>query len=363
MRQRRPTPRTTSRLRGLSLYNAKSRRDIRLPRRERARARQAGRGRRAATPRDIPLAGWRDILVRSWGKFLAHRLLLIAAGLTFFALLGIFPALTAIVSVYGLFTDPANIAEQLSLLEGFVPGGALELLATQMTDIASRSDGALTFGLIAGLAVALWTANAGMRNLFNALNIVYEEEETRGMIRMTLISLAFTACVLVFAGIVIALIIVLPVALELFGLGAWESWILLARWPALFVIVTLGLSIAYRWGPSRRKPRWRWVTPGGVFATSLWMIAAFAVSWYVENFGQYDDTYGSFGAGIGFMMWLWVSSIIVLLGAQLNAEQEHQTARDTTVPPDRPLGQRGATVADTVGRATGAKGTDVPRAG
>lgn len=326
-------------------------------------ARQAGRGRDADAPTDMPLRGWRDILLRSWENFLGHRLMLIAAGLTFFALLGIFPALAAIVSVYGLFTDPAHIADQISLLEGLVPGGALDMLASQMTDIASRSDGALTLGLAASLGIALWTANAGMRNLFNALNIVYEEDEKRGVIRMTFVSLAFTACVLMLAGVVIALIIVLPVLLGFLGLGAWEGWLLMARWPALFVIMALGLSIAYRWGPSRRRARWRWVTPGGLLATLLWMIAAFGVSWYVENFGRYDDTYGSFGAGIGLMIWLWISSIIILLGAQLNAELEHQTARDSTARPDRPLGKRGASMADTVGRATGAKGTDSAPAG
>lgn len=323
----------------------------RLLRRERHRTRQTGRGRRAYRPSDVPLAGWKDILLRTWQNFLTHRLLLVAAGLSFFALLGVFPAMAAIVSVYGLFTDPGNITDQLSLLEGFLPAGALQMLGTQMSDIASRSDGALTFGLIAGLAVALWTANAGMRNLFNALNIVYQEDETRGMIRMTLVSLGFTACLLVFAGVVIGLVIVLPMVLAVLGLGAQEGWILLARWPALFLTVTVGLAIAYRWGPSRRTARWRWVTPGGLLATFLWMLAAFVVSWYVENFGQYDDTYGSFGAGIGFMMWLWISAIIVLLGAQINAELEHQTARDSTTPPDRPLGERGATMADTVGAA------------
>lgn len=320
-------------------------------------ARQTGRGRDAAAPTEIPLRGWRDILLRAGQSFLNHRLMLIAAGLTFFALLGIFPALAAIVSVYGLFTDPASIAEQISLLEGFLPGGALDMLAAQMTDIASRRDGALTLGLVTGLVVALWTANAGMRNLFNALNIVYEEKETRGIIRITLISLGFTACVLLFTGVVIALIIILPAFLGFLGLGALEGWLLLARWPALFVIMALGLSIAYRWGPSRCRARWRWVTPGGLLATLLWMIAAFSVSWYVENFGRYDTTYGSFGAGIGFMIWLWISSIIVLLGAQLNAELEHQTTRDSTTPPDRPLGRRGATMADTIGRAKGPAGT------
>jgi len=311
----------------------------------------------------MPVRGWRDILQRAGENFLGHRLMLIAAGLTFFALLGIFPALAAIVSVYGLFTDPASIAEQISLLEGFLPGGALDMLSSQMTAIASRSDGALTLGLATGLAIALWTANAGMRNLFNALNIVYEEKETRGIIRMTLVSLAFTVCLLVFAGIVIALIIILPIILGFLGLGAWEGWLLLARWPALFVILALGLSIAYRWGPSRRRARWRWVTPGGFLATLLWMIAAFSVSWYVENFGRYDVTYGSFGAGIGLMIWLWISSIIVLLGAQLNAELEHQTARDSTAPPDRPMGRRGATMADTIGCATGKTGTGGAGAG
>lgn len=319
---------------------------------DRIQAGQAGRGRDADAPIDMPVRGWRDILLRVGQNFLGHRLMLIAAGLTFFALLGIFPALAVVVSVYGLFTDPASIAKQISLLEGFLPRGALDMLATQMIDIASRSDGALTLGLVTGLAIALWSANAGMRNLFNALNIVYEENEKRGFIRITLMSLAFTACVLMFSGVVIALIIILPVLLGFVGLGAWESWLLLARWPALFVIMVLGLSIVYRWGPSRHRARWRWVTPGGLLATLLWMIAAFAVSWYVETFGQYDATYGSFGAGIGLMVWLWISSIIVLLGAQLNAELERQTARDTTAPPARSMGRRGAKMADTIGRAT-----------
>ncbi|TRO90077.1 YihY/virulence factor BrkB family protein [Glycocaulis profundi] len=319
---------------------------------DRRRARQHGRGRRAEAPTDIPVRGWRDIAVRTVASFMSHRLLLVAAGLTFFALLGVFPALTAIVSVYGLFTDPANIAEQLSLLDGFLPAGALEILGSQMSEIASRSGGALTLGLAVGLVIALWTANAGMRNLFNALNIVYQEEERRGVVRLTVISLGFTLCVLGLAGVAIGLVILLPALLNLLGLADLQSWLLLARWPALFILVALGLSVVYRWGPSRREAQWRWVTPGGLLATILWMTAAFAVSWYVENFGRYDDTYGSFGAGIGFMMWLWISSIIVLLGAQLNAEIEHQTARDSTIPPDRPLGERGARMADTVGRRT-----------
>ncbi|WP_244639576.1 YihY/virulence factor BrkB family protein [Aureimonas endophytica] len=314
-------------------------------------AAETGRGRHAGTPREIPAKGWRDILWRTFGEFSDDRLLLVSAGVTFYVLLALFPAITALISIYGLFTDPVAINEQLQGLAGILPGGAVSIIGEQMQRVTAHSDGKLGFGMIFGLGLALWSANAGMKTLFDALNIVYEEEEKRGFVRLTLVSLAFTLGTLVFLVLALSGIVVLPVALKFVGLGGLESWLLLLRWPVLLVVVAAGLSLIYRVGPSRRPAKWRWLTWGSALAAVLWSLFSILFSWYVQNFGNYDETYGSLGAAIGFMTWIWISTVVVLLGAELNAEIEHQTAEDSTAKSPRPMGQRGAEMADTLGEA------------
>ncbi|WP_134500019.1 YihY/virulence factor BrkB family protein [Microvirga pakistanensis] len=318
----------------------------------RAAAGERGRGREADTPTDIPAKGWKDILWRTYEEFGKDRVTSVAAGVTYYALLAVFPAIAALVSIYGLFADPATIQDHLNAMSGVLPGGALEIIGEQVQRIASKGGGALGFGFIFGLAVSLWSANAGIKAVFDALNIVNDEEEKRSFIRLNLTSLTFTLGAILFILVALGGIVVLPIVLNFIGIGQGMEWLIsLVRWPILLAGVIFGLSLIYRFGPSRDKAEWKWVTPGGIVAAVLWVAASMLFSWYVSNFGNYNETYGSLGAVIGFMTWIWLSSIIVLLGAEINAEMEHQTVKDTTEGAQQPLGTRGAKMADTVGVA------------
>jgi membrane protein len=199
----------------------------------------------------------------------------------------------------------------------------------------------------------LWSANAGMKAIMDALNVVYDEKEKRGFINLNLVSLAFTIGGIIAALLAVGAVVVLPVVLSYIGLsGIGEILLRLLRWPLLLAVIVIGLAVLYRIGPSRREARWQWLSVGSVFAALAWLISSALLSWYLSNFANYDATYGSLGAGIGLMMWMWISSIVILFGAELNAEIEHQTARDSTVQGEKPLGARGAAMADTVGAAT-----------
>ncbi|WP_152046731.1 YihY/virulence factor BrkB family protein [Aureimonas psammosilenae] len=312
-----------------------------------------GRGRDAERPSAIPAKGWKDVLWRTFEEFSNDRLMLVAAGVTFYVLLALFPAITALISIYGLFTDPASLRAQLDALSGILPSGAVSIIGEQLQRVTSQSDGKLGFGMVFGLGLALWSANAGMKTLFDAMNIVYEEEEKRSFIRLTLVTLAMTLSMIVFLLVALGAVVVLPIALDYIGLGGLETWLLLLRWPVLLLVVALGLTAIYRIGPSRQPAKWRWITWGSAFAAVLWIVFSGLFSWYVQNFGNYDQTYGSLGAAIGFMTWIWISTIVVLLGAEVNAELEHQTAEDTTTRPARPMGSRGAQMADTLGDTKG----------
>jgi membrane protein len=317
-----------------------------------AAASEPGRGREAGTPAEIPARGWKDILWRTYEEFGQDRLMSVAAGVTYYALLALFPAIGALVSVYGLFADPATIQDHLTALSGVLPGGALDIIREQVVRIASAGEGTLGLSFVIGLAVSLWSANAGMKAIFDALNIVYDEEEKRSFVKLNLESLTFTLAAVGFILVALAGIVVLPIVLDFVGLGSGIEWLLaIARWPVLLVAVVAGLAVLYRYGPSRDKAEWKWVTLGGIVAAVLWLVVSMLFSWYVANFGSYNETYGSLGAVIGFMTWIWISSVVVLLGAEINAEMEHQTAKDTTQGPENPMGARGATMADTLGPA------------
>jgi membrane protein len=316
--------------------------------------RDGTRGRQAETPTEIPTPGWKDILWRTYEEFNKDRVMSLAAGVTYYALLALFPAIAALVSIYGLFADPASIQDHLNALSGVLPGGALDIVREQVTRIASQGGGTLGLSFVIGLAISLWSANAGMKAILDALNIVYDEEEKRSFIKLNLISLTFTLGAIGFLLIAIGAIIVLPIILNFIGLGSTGEWLLtIARWPALLACVVFGLAVLYRYGPSRDKAEWKWATPGGIVAAVLWLAVSMLFSWYVSNFGSYNATYGSLGAVIGFMTWIWLSSIVVLMGAEINAEMEHQTAKDTTEGAHQPLGARGAQMADTVGETKG----------
>jgi membrane protein len=313
---------------------------------------KAGRGRSADTPSEIPAQGWKDILLRVYHGISEDRVLLVAAGVTFYLLLSIFPGIAALFSIYGLFANPADIAGHLDALANVAPGGAIDLLREDMTRLASNGGTTLGVGFLVGLAVSLWSTNSGVSAIFDALNIVYVEEEKRGLVKFYLTTLTFTLASIVFILLAIAVVVLLPVVLNFIPLpGGTDLLVKVARWPILFVLTALALAALYRYGPSRAEARWRWITWGSAFATAAWIAASVLFSWYVASFGSYNKTYGSLGAIIGFMTWIWISIIVVLVGAKLDAEMEHQTARETTAGQPKPLGKRGARMADSVGPA------------
>jgi len=306
------------------------------------------RGRHAERPSDIPRRGWKDILWRVYGGLSEDRILMNAAGVTFYALLALFPAIAAFVSIYGLFADPSRIANQLDTLAGILPGGGMEVIRDQLTRVASQSSGSLTLGVIIGLLVSLWSANGGIKALFDALNVVYGEREKRSFLRLNATSLTFTLGTLCFAIVAITAIVAVPVILNALPdvLGPVVNW---ARWPVMAALVAAVFALIYRYGPNRDEPKWRWISWGSIFAAVGWLVFSAIFSFYAANFGTFNQTYGSLGAVIGFMLWIWLSVTVILLGGKLNAEIEHQTARDTTEGEPEPLGKRGARMADTVG--------------
>ena len=308
---------------------------------------RAGTGRLADNPADIPAGGWWAIVKRTYGEIARDRVLAVAAGVTFYGLLALFPAVTAFVSFYGLVADRSTILEHLALLENLLPMGAVDILRDQIIRITSGDETKLGVAFLLGVGMSLWSANAGVKAMFDALNVAYNEEEKRSFIKLNAISLTFTFAVIVFGLIAISAIAVVPAILNYFYLGAISEWIVwLGRWPLIFVILLAGLAALYRFGPSRREPKWAWVSPGAIFAAMAWIVFSILFSWYVANFGEYNKTYGALGAVIALLMWLWLSVTIVLVGAELNAETERQTLRDTTRGAAKPIGLRGAAVAD-----------------
>ena len=317
-----------------------------------ARAGEPGRGREATTPEQIPPRGWKDVLWRMLSSISEDRILSTSGSVAFFALLAIFPAIAAIVSLYGLFADASMIGNHLSLLSGFLPGGVLVLIAEQIALISGQGNQALGMAFVIGLLIALASANSGIAALFDALNVVYDEREKRSLLEFYATTFLFTLAGIGFVIVAISAVVLLPLVLKFVGLTTTTEWLLaILRWPVLFVTLVVSHACIYRYGPSRNDARWRWVTWGSLLGALLWMAASMLFSWYVATFDSYNKTYGSLGAGVGFMVWLWLSAVIVLLGGELNAETEHQTARDTTEGTPKPLGSRGAMMADHVGEA------------
>lgn len=311
------------------------------------------RGRRAARPWEIPAAGWKDILWRFAREVVEDDVLTVARGVAFSGILALFPALAAFVSVYGLFADVGSAREHLAALTGLVPAAALTMIGDQMVRIVAANDAGLSATAVLGVLVALWSANAGVKSLFRGLNIAFEETEKRGFIKLQLAALAFTVGGVLFIAVAAAAIIVVPVALKVVGAQGLVPLLAAMRWPALLAVMVAGLALLYRFGPSREDARWSWVTPGALAAALLWMSASILFSWYLTSVADYQAAYGPLGAIFGLMIWLWLSAIVILLGAELNAEIEHQTAVDTTTGAPKPIGERGAVVADSVGPKRG----------
>jgi membrane protein len=313
---------------------------------------EGGRGREAEHPGQIPTRGWMDVLWRAWGEVGDANLFLIAGGVTYALILALFPGLAALVSLYGLVFDPSQIETQVGALSGILPAQTQELLSQQLHSLVTASSGALGFGAVVGILLALWSASRGMSGIITALNIAYEERERRGFFKLNLLALGLTLGLLVGGIIVITLIGVLPAAAQFLAIGAGTKWLLLlVQWPLLVVLMMFGLAVLYRYAPDRDKPQWRWVSPGAIAATILWIIASIGFTVYVANFNSYDKTYGSLGGVVVLLTWLYLTTLVFLFGAAINAQSEKQTRHDSTEGPPRPMGERDARAADTLGES------------
>ncbi|MDB2551649.1 YihY/virulence factor BrkB family protein [Paracoccus sp. (in: a-proteobacteria)] len=312
------------------------------------------RGRNADTPAEIPAAGWKDIALRVKDELVSDHVGLLAAGVAFYALLAIFPAITALMALAGMVLDPAQVTAQLATLTQMIPRQAAQIILDQAVAVTGSQDAGLGIAFLIGLLLAIYSASKGMSSLMEGLNVAYDEDEDRGFIRKTLWTLGLTVFLIV--GLLLGLLAALavPVALDLVALPGWLKTVLaLSRWILLAIMTIIGLAVLYRYGPSRDDAEWQWLTPGAIAACVIWILASIAFSLYVGNFGSYNQTFGSMAGVIILLMWLWISAFIVLLGAELNAEIEAQTAADSTVGPDEPMGARGAEKADHLGSAKG----------
>ena len=275
-----------------------------------------------STVRDDPHSV-RDVASHIWTNIGCHRVLAIAAGVTFYALLAIFPAIAAVVTLYGLFGDTHTIVTQLNSLSGVLPGGAIDVIGSQVTRIASRPHGSLGVTFIISLLISLWSANSGVKAMFDALNVVYNVEERRSFIRLNAVSLLFTLAAVALLLATMASVIVVPIVLNVLPMQSLAGPVMnIARWPVLLILIGLVLSVIYRFGPHREHAQWRWISWGSAVAALAWLAASLLFSWYAADFGSYNETYGSLGAVIGFMTWMWLSSIVVLLGAEIDAAME-----------------------------------------
>lgn len=313
---------------------------------------ERGRGRDAARPTEVPARGWKDVAVRVKSQMKVDDVPLLAAGVAFFALLALVPALVALVSVYGLVADPEGIERDVDDLLAAAPQEVRDLMTTQMSSIVESSPSGLRLGAIVGLAVALWSASSGVKHLIGAVNLAYDEDETRGFIKLRGLALALTLVGVVGLAAAVAGLIVFPELLSDEGAEAvFRAVILVVRWPLLAALGLVALAVIYRYAPDRDAPRWRWVSAGAVLAVVVWVVASVLFSLYTANLGQYNETYGTLGAVVVVMLWLYITAYVVIVGAELNAELERQTVVDTTVGPGRKLGRRGAYAADTLGDA------------
>jgi membrane protein len=326
-------------------------------------------GRRATNPLAIPWRGWKQVIGRTYREISSDRISLVAAGCAFYATLALFPSISMLVSLYGLVFDPKTVEPQLATLQGVLPGEAYTLIANWVHTLVSRGSGTLGLHLLVSTLIALWSSATGTKAMLSALNLAYEEKEQRSFIRFQMIGLFMTFCAIIGAILGIAILVFMPVVVDFLGLSGYARQLLrVGSLLLLLFFVLMSLSLLYRFGPSRTGARWRWVTPGSVVATVLWLIVSVLFSYYVGHVASYDATYGPIGAVVGVMMWFWMTAYVVLLGAELNAELELQTAHDSTRGQAKPMGRRGAFVADHVAngasaRTAGADGTIDEREG
>jgi membrane protein len=310
------------------------------------------RGREARTPTDIPAPGWKDIAFRVKDEIAADRVGLVAAGVAFYGLLALFPGITAMMALAGLLVEPNQVLNLMQGLEGLVPQEVLTIVTDQAEKVAGSREGGLGLALVLGLLLALWSASKGVGSLMQGMNIAYDEEEERGFFMLNAVKLVLTLLAILSALLGLAMLGGLPLLVALEQTPPWIDWVLSGAglFGALLIAIT-GLALCYRYGPSRDRAAWRWISPGALVACLVWIIGSAGFAFYVANFGTYNETFGTMAGVIVLLMWMWLSAFIILLGAELNAEIEAQTRKDTTVGEGDPMGERGATKADTLGEA------------
>jgi membrane protein len=307
-------------------------------------------GRKAARPGEVGARGWLDVLKRTRLGIRDTHASIVAAGVAFYAFLALVPALIALVIVYGLVANPADIKDQITSFASAAPQDAQRLLTNQLTSISRSAGRAASIGALIAVAGAIWAASSGMAALDTGLTIVNRETETRGFLKRRLLALALTVFAVVGVLLMLALVVGLPSVLDSIDVGDVGKIVIgLARWVVLAALLLFGLGVIFRYGPQRRRPRWRWVTPGAIVAVVVSLAASIGFSVYVSLMGTYNKTYGSLGAIIVLLLWLYLMAYAVLFGAAMNAELERQTEHDTTAGDERPMGERGAYAADTVG--------------
>src|SRR5215207_6162258 len=300
------------------------------------------RGREADTPTEIPPRGWLDVARRVKRESTQDGVSLLAGGVAFFGLLALVPGLVALVSLYGLFASEASVTDQVNNILGAAPDEVRNLVTEQLQAIVRGSASGATLAAVVGIAVALWSASSGLNHLVGAINLAYDERETRGFVRLRALSLGLTAGAVVFLVLAFGAIALLPAVMAKTGLGVGARIaVSVLRWVVLLAGMLLGLSFLYRVAPDRNAPRWSWASPGAILATVGFLVASLLFSIYTANFGRYNETYGTLGAIVVVMLWLYLTAMMVILGAELNAELERQTKRDSTVGPPEPLGRRG----------------------
>ena len=312
-------------------------------------AEDRAKGRHAGRPSEIPPHGWWAVVRRVTREAISDEVGMAAASCAFYAMLALFPAISVAISLYGLIADPVAIESQLEGLRDVVPASTYQLISVRVHDLAAAGPTKLSWGLALSLLVALWSAMNGTKAIISAMNVAYEERERRSLLRLNLAAFLFTLGGILGVILALTVIVVVPAALSFAWLGPLASIaVRVCSFGLLFGFVVLGLALLYRFGPSRAAARWRWITPGSLLAAGLWLAASLAFSFYVSNFGSYDAAYGTLGGVVVALLWFYISAYAVTLGAELNAELELQTRRDTTTAPVQPMGERGAFVADHV---------------
>ncbi|SHF74312.1 membrane protein [Modicisalibacter ilicicola DSM 19980] len=308
------------------------------------------RGREAEKPAQIPRKGWWDIAKRVKEEVDNDHVAMIAAGIAFYGLLAIFPAIVALISIWSLVFDPQQITQQIASVGNLLPQQAADIINQQARKASSNAGAGIGLAALGGLLLTLYSASKGTKGLMEGLNIIYDEQEARGLLKRTLVTLLLTLGGMLVAIVALGSILLIPALVKLLGLPEpLATLINLARWLLLLIMLMVSLAILYRYAADRDEPRWQWTSVGAVAGVVLWLLGSIAFSIYVRNFGSYNETYGSLGAVVILLMWFWLSAFIVLLGAELNSEMERQTRRDTTKGKREPLGKRGAHAADTVG--------------